>query len=189
MSEQEKWLTDVLLNRGLGNVQNLYLIDVIKEFPDMDIEELERRTTTRHVRTGKHPSTIEDMIYYGGIWSRKHYMEKEGDGIKGHSHVHDHISFLVSGSVLAQVEGYKQREFHAPEWLVIPKNIEHQFVALEDDTLIYCIHSITEEQANKKRLVLINGEFVDAPPEVHGTFLEKENEIFSENNVVALEKE
>ena len=68
---------------------------------------------------------------------------KAGDFMTGHAHTYDHTTLLASGSVLVTVEGVS-KEFKAPQILVITKNKVHDLVALEDDTVCYCIHGIRD---------------------------------------------
>lgn len=68
---------------------------------------------------------------------------KAGDTMAGHSHTHDHMTLLGSGSVRVTVEGIA-KEFKAPYILVITKNKIHDLLALEDNTVCYCIHGIRD---------------------------------------------
>lgn len=67
--------------------------------------------------------------------------EKKGQVGDGHRHAHDHQTLLAKGSVKCDVEG-KVSVFHAPHIIIIRKDKYHQFEALEDDTIIYCVHAL-----------------------------------------------
>lgn len=68
---------------------------------------------------------------------------KAGDNMMGHAHTYDHVTLLGHGSVRVTVEGVS-KEFKAPQILVITKDKQHDLVALEDDTVCYCIHGIRD---------------------------------------------
>lgn len=69
------------------------------------------------------------------------HFKSAGDIEIGHSHPIDHLSLLATGSVLCIVDGIST-EFKAPMMIYIQKDKVHEFVALEDNTLIYCVHAL-----------------------------------------------
>ena len=71
------------------------------------------------------------------------YFAKAGDEMPGHSHVYDHQTLLAHGSVRVTV-GDVVKDYAAPYILTITKNKRHDLVALEDDTVCYCIHGIRD---------------------------------------------
>jgi len=71
------------------------------------------------------------------------HFEKAGDEMPGHSHVYDHQTLLAHGSVRVTVEN-NTKDYSAPFILVITKNKIHNLVALEDNTVCYCIHGIRD---------------------------------------------
>ena len=75
------------------------------------------------------------------LYSRQMHFVKAGDVEYGHSHPFDHLSLLAYGSVLCLVDG-KSTTFHAPAMIYIAKDKLHEFIALEDNTLVYCIHAL-----------------------------------------------
>lgn len=78
------------------------------------------------------------------LWSRMMLFERAGDVEEGHSHLFDHLTLLASGSLRVTVEG-KTTEFKAPHMIYIQKEKLHELVALEDNTLAYCIHALRGE--------------------------------------------
>lgn len=88
-------------------------------------------------------SSISDVKIVDNIFVKMHFLAKAGDVYDGHSHVFDHISILSSGSVSMTYRD-TSRSFKAPHLIVVPKGIEHQFTALEDNTMFCCIHAIRE---------------------------------------------
>lgn len=69
--------------------------------------------------------------------------EKTGDVASGHSHIFDHQTLLAKGKVKAVVNGVESM-FIAPQIIFIKAGIEHEFTALEDGTLCYCIHALRD---------------------------------------------
>lgn len=75
------------------------------------------------------------------VYSRMMHFVKKGDTEFGHKHPFDHVTLLARGSVAINYEG-KITEFKAPKMIFIRKEKEHELVALEDDTLAFCIHAL-----------------------------------------------
>lgn len=85
-----------------------------------------------------------ELGYFGNIWVRQNYFEKSGDAHPGHKHNFDHVSLLASGKVRVTVEGFPPKEFTAPTFIVIKKEHNHHFEALEDGTLWYCVFALRD---------------------------------------------
>lgn len=100
---------------------------------------------------------IEELGFVGNIWVRQNYMEKAGDILGGHAHTHDHISLLTSGSVEVTVNNGEPSKFTAPTFIVIRKGLRHQIVALEDNTVWYCVFALRD----------IDGDTTEIVDEVH----------------------
>jgi len=71
------------------------------------------------------------------------HFEKVGDIEYGHSHQFDHLTLLASGKLKVTVNG-ESSEFTAPNMIYINKDLEHELVALEDNTIAYCIHALRD---------------------------------------------
>jgi hypothetical protein len=82
--------------------------------------------------------------FYGNVWIRKLYFKDTGVVHDGHSHNHDHMSILVKGSVVVEIEGYKPQTYHAPTFITIKANDHHKIVALEDDTIWFCVFAMRD---------------------------------------------
>ena len=143
----KEWLLNVLLEGNLPQIQQLKLLGVMRKNPSATIEQLREflsRPTEKLVPNWD--ANYSKMICYGNIWSRMMPYRKAGDMYPGHKHDHHHVTLLAQGAVRVQVEGYEPREFHAPAWIIIPKEHEHQFIALEDDTVAFCIHAVRDQE-------------------------------------------
>lgn len=75
------------------------------------------------------------------IFSRQMHFLKAGDTELGHTHQFDHMTLLASGSIRVTIEG-QTSEFKAPKMIYIHKDKVHELVALEDNTVAYCIHAL-----------------------------------------------
>jgi mannose-6-phosphate isomerase-like protein (cupin superfamily) len=66
-----------------------------------------------------------------------------GDIEYGHTHQFDHLTLLAAGSLKVTVEGVAT-EFKAPHMIYIHKDKHHELVALENNTVAYCIHALRD---------------------------------------------
>jgi quercetin dioxygenase-like cupin family protein len=82
------------------------------------------------------------------IYSRMMHFEKAGDIELGHTHQFDHLTLLACGSLKVTVEE-KETEFKAPHMIYIHKNKNHELVALEDNTVAYCIHALRDQNTGE----------------------------------------
>jgi quercetin dioxygenase-like cupin family protein len=77
------------------------------------------------------------------LFSRQMHFEKAGDIEYGHKHQFDHLTLLASGALRVTVEG-NVTDFKAPHMIYIHKDKHHELVALEDNTVAYCIHALRD---------------------------------------------
>lgn len=91
---------------------------------------------------------IEEHGFVGNVWVRQNWLPRAGDTAGGHAHYHDHVSLLVKGSVEVTVNDNAPKQFHAPTYIVIKKQHRHNIVALEDDTVFYCIFAMRDIDGN-----------------------------------------
>lgn len=75
------------------------------------------------------------------LYSRQMHFKNVGDIEHGHTHQFDHLTLLAHGRIQITVEG-NVSEFEAPHMIYIKKDKMHELVALEPDTVIYCIHAL-----------------------------------------------
>lgn len=66
-----------------------------------------------------------------------------GDMEHGHSHCFDHLTLLASGRIRLTALG-KSDDFVAPHHIFIKAGVEHELLALEDNTTVHCIHAIRD---------------------------------------------
>lgn len=89
-------------------------------------------------------ASADESGFYGNVWVRKLYFENTGVVHDGHSHNHDHLSILVKGSVIVEIEGYKPQTYHAPTFITIKAEDHHKITALEDDTIWFCVFAMRD---------------------------------------------
>lgn len=75
------------------------------------------------------------------LFSRQMHFKKAGDLEHGHTHPFDHLTLLASGSLRVTVNG-KTTDFKAPHMIFIKAEHEHELVALENNTVAFCIHAL-----------------------------------------------
>jgi quercetin dioxygenase-like cupin family protein len=80
----------------------------------------------------------------GNIFIRENRLAKTGDITNGHKHNFDHTTILMRGSVRITAkldDGNLIRDAKAPAYVLIKAGVEHEIVALEDDTVYWCVYS------------------------------------------------
>jgi len=77
------------------------------------------------------------------LFSRQMHFKNARDLEHGHTHPFDHLTLLASGSLRVTVNG-KTTDFKAPHMIYIKAEHEHELVALEDNTVAYCIHALRD---------------------------------------------
>jgi hypothetical protein len=78
------------------------------------------------------------------IFIKQMHFLKAGDQEEGHSHLFDHLTLLSSGKLKLTALG-KTTEFSAPQHIFIKAGVVHELEALEDNTVVQCIHGIREK--------------------------------------------
>jgi hypothetical protein len=97
-------------------------------------------------------SRFYELGYFGNIWVRQNSIDKAGDSFPGHKHHFDHVTLLVQGKIIVEVEGYEPKEYTAPTFVVIVKDKQHKMTALTDNVIYYCVFALRDD----------NGEVIDA---------------------------
>lgn len=105
------------------------------------------------------------LFAVSNVFSRLMHFVKAGDTEEGHKHIYNHGTLLSSGSV--RVESIDDngiviasKDFIAPSFLFIEKNLNHRLTALEDNTVCACIHALREVNED-----LIDPDFLLSPVE------------------------
>jgi quercetin dioxygenase-like cupin family protein len=82
------------------------------------------------------------------LFSRMMHFKSAGDVEHGHTHSFDHLTLLATGALRVTVEG-KTTDFKAPHMIYIHKDKNHELVALEDNTVAYCIHALRDKDSGE----------------------------------------
>lgn len=77
-----------------------------------------------------------------GIFIKEMQIANAGTVVPQHSHVYAHTSLLQKGAVGVWSDGEYQGVRKAPTAIHIPANVKHSFQAMEDNTVILCIHNL-----------------------------------------------
>ena len=91
----------------------------------------------------------EGYIIVDGMFFMPKHLPKRDDPVIQPRHPSDHVTMVMMGSVWAVREGELGRKYDAPAVIHIPAGVSHSFIALRDDTLLYCIHNLHGEQMVK----------------------------------------
>ena len=76
-----------------------------------------------------------------GVFIKQIMLAKAGYTVPGHAHTYDHTSMLASGKVRMWRNDQLVGDFEAPTGIKIEAHCRHQFTALTDNTILYCIHN------------------------------------------------
>jgi quercetin dioxygenase-like cupin family protein len=80
------------------------------------------------------------------LYSRMMHFRNAGDIEHGHTHQFDHLTLLAKGRLKVTVDGVAT-EFTAPQMIYIRADKNHELVALEDETVAYCIHALRSKES------------------------------------------
>lgn len=74
----------------------------------------------------------------GGIYFRSVRIDKNVK-IPQHTHDHDHATYIGSGRAVLLVDDEYRGEYSSGEAVEIKGGKKHEFIALEDNTLLVCV--------------------------------------------------
>lgn len=83
-----------------------------------------------------------EILCCDGVFIKQMPFPRRGDAIPAHSHKYAHHTLIARGR--ARVWGDEQDlgEFGEGQAVYVAAGVEHLFLALEDNTLAYCIHNL-----------------------------------------------
>jgi quercetin dioxygenase-like cupin family protein len=84
------------------------------------------------------------ISYVDNVYVRQMHFHKANAFMDGHKHTYNHLTLLGKGKIKVIVND-KETEYTAPHAIFIHKDFEHKLIALEDDTVAYCIHAVRDE--------------------------------------------
>jgi quercetin dioxygenase-like cupin family protein len=77
------------------------------------------------------------------VFIKQMHFTKAGDVEQGHAHCFDHVTLLASGRIRLTALG-ASTDFTAPHHIFIKAGVVHELEALEDNTVVHCIHAIRD---------------------------------------------
>lgn len=89
------------------------------------------------------PAPETAITCIGNVFTKMMHFVNAGDVMAGHRHAYDHPTLLAKGSLEVDYQGIKS-VFVAPTVIYIKANTLHQLMALEDDTVAFCIHPLRD---------------------------------------------
>lgn len=86
-----------------------------------------------------------------GIYFRSVLLAKAGMRIGQHVHDHDHATYCGSGRARMVVDGVTQGEVCAGRAVPVLAGKRHEFIALEDNTRLTCVHDVASAESIKAK--------------------------------------
>jgi quercetin dioxygenase-like cupin family protein len=77
------------------------------------------------------------------LFVRQMHFANAGDSEQGHAHSFDHMTLLAKGKLSVRIND-EVTEFTAPQMIYIKAELQHELVAVTDNTVAYCIHALRE---------------------------------------------
>jgi len=77
------------------------------------------------------------------IFVKQMDLPKKGMVVPQHAHVYDHTTMVAKGSIRVIRDGVDLGVFYAPKPIFIRAKTKHLLIAMEDDTLAYCLHNLS----------------------------------------------
>ena len=91
--------------------------------------------------TSRNGDPDAQLTCVSNIFFRRMHFKSAGQIELGHSHPFDHISLVSRGSVRVTVSG-RSKVFYEPQAIFIAKGLQHEIEAMEDNSVVVCIHAI-----------------------------------------------
>ena len=86
------------------------------------------------------PRTV-DMTTCDEIFIKQIEIDHAGTLVPQHSHVYDHTTVLVRGSIQVWCDGEFLGDFTGPKMIEIKRGTKHKFLTLTDNVTLLCIHN------------------------------------------------
>lgn len=94
---------------------------------------------------------VEFIEEVGGIYFRSIRLAKAGMFVPQHEHDHDHATFCGNGAARAWADNEWIGDVEQGRAIEIKAGRHHTFMALEDNTLLTCIHDLSSALSLKER--------------------------------------
>lgn len=80
------------------------------------------------------------------VFIKQLFIKEAGTLVPQHSHVYDHTTMLAVGAVRVWCDGRYIGDYVAPQPILIENGVKHTFMALQPNTLLYCIHNLSRSE-------------------------------------------
>ena len=80
--------------------------------------------------------------HFGGGAYLKIWRIKDATAVPQHRHKFEHLTAVMSGCVMVEVEGEENKVIYAPDAITVKEGVTHTFTALNGDAVVGCIHSV-----------------------------------------------
>ena len=84
------------------------------------------------------------QVCVDGIFIKQMSLTKAGHIVPQHVHKYDHHTMLAHGAVRVWTDKAYSVDYEAPAPILIRAGHAHVFMALADDTVLYCIHNVAD---------------------------------------------
>jgi quercetin dioxygenase-like cupin family protein len=97
----------------------------------------------RLVALARQPEVTKFTAEADGIEVRHVVIHKAGTVIPQHAHKFPHLTVVAAGSVRLWLDGTLKGDTRAPGAIMIGAGTKHLIMALEDGTVIECVHNVS----------------------------------------------
>ena len=94
---------------------------------------------------------VESVEEVAGIYFRSVLLQKAGMRIAQHTHDHDHATYCGAGRARLVVDGQERGEVQAGHAVEVKAGHRHEFIALEDNTRLTCVHDVRSALSIKEK--------------------------------------
>ena len=85
-----------------------------------------------------------------GLYFRTILLPKSGMRVEQHTHAYDHATYCGHGSAQLYVDGEPTSIVQIGQAVEVKAHKRHEFIALEDGTLLTCIHHTASAEAARE---------------------------------------
>ena len=94
---------------------------------------------------------VEHITEASGLYFRSITLPEAGTYIPQHTHDHDHATLVCSGKARAWCDGICIGDKGKGEVFEVTAGHKHEFVSLEPNTMMVCIHNIESAMSIKQK--------------------------------------
>lgn len=87
---------------------------------------------------------VEYIDSIGDIHCRALLLPKAGDFVPQHPHDYDHVTLVTAGKVRMWINAKWEEDITAFRGVLVRAHDKHCFMALEDNTMLACIHVLND---------------------------------------------